>query len=64
MDTIIYNCPECEQKLAYLDAIIKKSTGRTEYELFICHNEDCEEYGSIWNDAGRNLELGDPVGLY
>ena len=58
------SCPSCGEELEYLDTIIKKRIGRTIYTLFICHNEDCEEYESIWNDAGRNLELGDPVGLY
>ena len=58
-------CPDCDEQLDYLDRILNKSTWQT-YNLWICHNESCNLYGTIWNDIGgaTHLASGDPSGLY
>jgi len=56
-------CPECEEQLDHLDLITNKITGET-FNLWICHNEDCDAYGSIWNDRQGDLMPGDPSGIY
>lgn len=58
------NCPECDEMLDELDVIINKTTGRVEYRLYICHNEDCIGYGQIYNDRGDGQHAGDPSGHY
>ena len=56
-------CPCCEQELAYLDRVRSK-TGES-YNLWACHNEDCDCHGTVWNDAQPgHLNRGDPAGLY
>jgi hypothetical protein len=57
-------CPTCDQEMHWLDVITNRRTGKS-YRLWVCHNEDCEDCGSIWNDAsGDELRRGDPAGLY
>ena len=57
-------CPECDQEMDFLDTISNRRTGKV-YRLWVCHNEDCEGYGGIWNDAQEGeLRSGDPAGLY
>jgi len=57
-------CPNCSEELDYLDTVINKMTGRVEYHLYICHNEDCDGYGRVYNDQGGELSTGDPSGHY
>ena len=62
-----YICPECEEELDHLDAILKWLTAHDQvklYDLWICHNEDCIAYGQIWNDQLDQLSSGDPSGCY
>ncbi len=62
MNVWVCNC--CGEELDQLDTIVNKRTGKT-YHLWICHNEDCEWYGAIWNDCQPGfLNPGDPSGLY
>ena len=57
-------CPECDQEMDFLDTITNKRTGKS-YDLWICHNEDCDGRDQIWNDAQPGfLNQGDPSGLY
>ena len=56
-------CECCDQELDFLDTIQNKVTSAC-FSLFICHNEDCEEYGSIYNDKIGNLLRGDASGLF
>ena len=57
-------CNTCGEELDHLDKILNKRTGSI-YNLWICHNEECESYGSIWNDQQPGfLNPGDPSGLY
>ncbi|MHC4071200.1 MAG: hypothetical protein ACYTGS_04070 [Planctomycetota bacterium] len=57
-------CPTCDEEMDILDIIVNRRT-RKAYHLWVCHNEDCEDYGSIWNDAREgDLRRGDPAGLY
>lgn len=61
---VINECPNCGQELDHLDVITNRDTGKS-YDLWICHNEDCSDYGTIWNDAQSGfLNLGDPSGIY
>lgn len=57
-------CPECNIELDVLDTITKTNSGEILCVLFVCHNEDCNEYGNIWNDDGEELAPGDPYGFY
>lgn len=60
-------CPDCDVPFDFLDSIYKwVGPGRREpwYQLWICHNEECESYGCIWNDHAGGLAAGDPSGIY
>jgi len=54
---------DCEQELDDLDVIISRKTDET-FNLYICHNEDCDHYGQIYNDRNGQFGEGDPSGLY
>jgi len=56
-------CPECEGELDELDTIVHKKTRET-FCLYICHNEDCLNYGTIYNDRTGDIKVGDPSGCY
>lgn len=56
-------CYDCEQELDFLDTITNRRTGKA-YRLYICHNEECDHYGQIYNDRRGELTEGDPAGLY
>lgn len=61
--TCLY-CPDCDELLDFLDSIYKwvgPRCSELQYQLWICHNEECKSYGSIWNDQGGG---GDPSGCY
>lgn len=64
VDGMTMDCPECEQEMDWLDNIINKVTGRLEYRLYICHNEDCVGENLIYNDRCSYPEGGDPSGCY
>lgn len=56
-------CLDCKEELDFLDTILVRRTGET-FRLYICHNEECDHYGQIYNDRGRQFGEGDPSGLY
>jgi hypothetical protein len=56
-------CPTCSEDLDYLDTIYLRGSNKS-YTLYICHNEECEDENSIFNDWGDRLSRGDPSGLY
>ena len=57
-------CPTCGIELDFLDSITNRNTNQ-HYHLWVCHNEDCVDYGSIWNDQRPgSLIRGDPSGNY
>jgi len=56
-------CEYCNHQLDYLDTICHKVSKEC-FELFICHNEDCEMFGAIYNNMRGHLESGDPSDLY
>lgn len=58
------NCPECGETLDELDVIVNRRTGRVEYRLYICHNEEYIGYGQVYNDRGGVMNTGDPSGHY
>lgn len=55
-------CPECGEELEYLDTIVSKSTGKVFCHLYVCHNEECNDHGLIYNDRDGELRRGDPSG--
>ena len=57
-------CPDCGEELDFLDTIVNKATGLIMYYLYICHNEDCDTYGRIYNDQDGRLITADPSGCY
>jgi len=57
-------CPECGEEMDWLDNIVNRTTGKLEYRLYICHNEDCVGENLIYNDRKGIPEGGDPSGLY
>lgn len=60
-----YICPSCGQELDYLDVIVNMQSGIVMYELFICHTEDCEDFGTIFHENNQDeLVRGDPTGTY
>ena len=59
----MYICEYCEIELDHLDTITHKKE-RWSFELYVCHNEDCEMFGAIYNNMTGHLESGDPSGLY
>jgi hypothetical protein len=56
-------CECCGETLEHLDTITHK-VERWSFDLYICHNEDCDQFGAIYNDRIGYLRLGDPSGLY
>lgn len=59
-----YCCTDCGEPLDFLDTISSRQTGAVLFQLWICHNEECESYGCIWNDRDGDLAAGDPSGCY
>jgi len=57
-------CPVCGEQLDFLDAITCRSTGALFCHLYVCHNEECDAYGLIYNDRDSELSRGDPSGIY
>lgn len=57
-------CPECGEDLDFLDTITHKSTGKLFCHLYVCHNEECDGYGRVYNDKDGELSRGDPSGSY
>ena len=56
-------CPACFEVLDWLDRVVNKIT-RDVFQLYICHTEDCSDYGKIYNDRDGTLKSGDPSGCY
>jgi len=57
-------CPDCGEELDFLDTITYKSTGALFCRLYICHNEECGGYGSVYHTKNGELTEGDPSGIY
>jgi len=57
-------CPYCEEELDYLDTITNRCTLKVVVVLFICHNENCDAYSTIFNVKDGVLSKGDPTGCY
>ena len=60
----MHECPDCGEELDFLDTITYRSTGKLLCYLYICHNEECDGYGLIYNDRDGKLSRGDPSGNY
>ena len=58
-------CPQCGEALDYLDTVINKETGVVAEILYVCHNEECACFCTIYheNTFGDVVE-GDPTGMY
>lgn len=61
---IIVVCPECEHDLDFLDTIEHKPSWEVVYNLWICHNDECEYVNTIYNDLNGELQESDPLGFY